>query len=148
MPSCWCTLRDASFCQPVSHGETCQEPQAVYGLACPHVPSSTRGLARIADKTLGVLHRVSSALVALVPTACLSHAAGLTLVASPTIHHVVVYVESQLWEPCAAPAVPGAERLREVLPLRTSLLVASRRFLQSMGTPQQGGVRCTRLHLH
>ena len=36
---CDCGLRDASFWQPVSHGETCQEPQAVYGLACPRVTS-------------------------------------------------------------------------------------------------------------
>jgi hypothetical protein len=64
----------------------------VSGLACPHVPSSTRCLARSTEKTLGVLPRAGSALVALVPTAWLRHAAGLTLVTSPTIHHVVVYV--------------------------------------------------------
>jgi len=93
-------------------------------LACTRVTSSTRCLARITEKNLGVLHRAGSALVALVSTACPSHAAGLTLVDGPTIRHVIVGVQSHRWEPCAAPAVPGAERLREVQPLRPSLLVA------------------------
>jgi len=89
---CWWSLRDASCCQPLSPGETCRQPQAVDGLAGPRVPSSPRCGARITAKTRGVLHRAGSARVALVSTACPSHSAGLTLVASPTIHHVVVYV--------------------------------------------------------
>src|SRR5262249_19586424 len=34
--------------------------QAVYGLACPRVASSPRCVARITEKTLGVLHRAGS----------------------------------------------------------------------------------------